>query len=127
MIKKLIEHREYQQLRKDQRNEKKMKQAGILLLVGLTLLLAVGAMEKLYPESKPVAAVPAPVTASTPASSEAEDIEHFATVVTQPLETLSTEDLDFVGSKAGDPCYENNASLPPEEMIEVITACKASQ
>jgi hypothetical protein len=132
MIKRIIEHREYQQLRKDQLMKAKMRQAMVIGPLLLVLLIAGGVVSELTKttptEAKPVSAVSTPTTPTTPitSSQETQDIEKFADVVTQPLETLSSEDLDFVGVKAKDPCYADNVSLPPDEMIEAITACKAS-
>lgn len=127
MIKRIIEHREYQQLRREQMMKTKMRQAMFIVPLLLVLLIAggiVSEMKKTAPtETKPVSAVSTPTTSSQ----EAQDIEKFSVIVTKPLETLSSEDLDFVGVKAEDPCYADNTSLPSDEMIEAIATCKASQ
>jgi hypothetical protein len=53
-----------------------------------------------------------------------QDIQAFADAVTKPLDTLSDEDLDLIGRKAKDPCYETNAILPKEQMLQAISSCK---
>lgn len=123
MIKRWIEHREYQQLRKDHMDEKKLRQAGIVILAGLVLLFAVGAMEKLFPEPKPVKA-PSVVKV---VPQKALDAERFATLVTMPVEQLSSEDLDFIGSKTGNPCYEPYVQLSHDDMVNAIKACEATR
>lgn len=52
------------------------------------------------------------------------EIEKFAYIITKPLEDLTSEEIDFMGTKAGDPCYEKNALLPEEEMVSAIAECE---
>lgn len=120
MIKRLIEHREYQQLRKDQMKEKKFKQAGIVAFFAVVLLLIGGAVEQAFPDPKPVKAPH--VAAVVP--QKAQDAEHFATVITMPLDQLDPDDLDFIQTKAGDPCYEDYVQLPHDDMVSAIKACE---
>lgn len=122
MIKRWIEHREYQQLRKDQMNEKKMKQAGVVVLVGLALLFAIGFVTEEVPTektAKPGAAVYQPVSAVS-------DAEKFTELVTMPAENLTPDDLEFLKSKENNPCYAGNIDVEQGMMAEEIAACEAT-
>lgn len=119
MLKQYIEYREMQQLRKDHLAKQKRKQALILIAIFGALILVMGVIGMAKP-AEPVTQTPAAAV-----SNHQREIEKFADVVTKPVDTLSSEDLDFIGSKAGDPCYEKNAMLPREEMISAITACSS--
>lgn len=120
MIKRLIEHREYQQLRKDQMNDKKFKQAGIVVLFGVALLLIGGVLEQVTPEPKPVKA---PHVAKV-LPQTALDAERFAELITMPVDQLQPDDLEFIDTKAGNPCYEEFTQLPAEDMVNAIKACE---
>ena len=121
MIKRIIEHREYQQLRRDQMAEKKFKQAGIVVLLGLLLLGIGGIFEATTPKPqvKPGAAVYQPV-------STVSDPEKFAGLVTMPVENLTPDDLAFLKSKENDPCYAGNVDVEQGMMAEEIAACEAT-
>src|SRR4051794_11999417 len=127
MFDRIIEYREMQQLRKDQRVKQQRRQLFIFLGVLGTLLLVLLAINaatspnssdaKTPERVKTVQMVPTEITQETQETPEMQDIQAFADAVTKPLDTLSDEDLDLIGSKAGDPCYEANAMLPADQMI----------
>jgi hypothetical protein len=125
MIERLIEYREGQQFRKDRKRKQDQKRA-LLILVPCMIILLIGAGisaviggEKPAPVAKAVA-TPAP----TVSSEEEEEIEEFAYIMTKPIEDVTDDELDFMGEKAEDPCYEQYSLLPAERMIAKITACK---
>lgn len=123
MIKRLIEHREYQQLRKDHMREKSLKQAGIVVIFGLLLLGIGGFFEMTTPDTtsvKPGAAVYQPVETVS-------DADKFAELVTMPAEDLTPDDLAFLKSKEKDPCYAGNVDVEQGMMAEEIAACEASR
>lgn len=125
MIKRLIEHREYQQLRRDQMRKEKIRQAMIILPVIFVILAAVAAVSAIVPaKEKPVATVSKPVSA---VSSKTQDAERFADVVTMPVENLTSDDLEFLKSKENNPCYAGNVDVEQGMMAEEIMACEASQ
>lgn len=125
MIKRWIEHREYQQLRRDQMAEKKFKQSGIVVLFCVALLFVGGAIEMVTKEVptektvKPGAAVYQPV-------STVSDAEKFTELVTMPAENLTPDDLEFLKSKENNPCYAGNLDVEQGMMAEEIAACEAS-
>lgn len=122
MIKRLIEHREYQQLRRDQMRKEKIRQAMILMPVMFVILAAVAAVSAIVPaKEKPVATVSKPVSA---VSSETQDAERFADVVTMPVEDLTSDDLEFLKSKENNPCYAGNVDVEQGVMAEEIMACE---
>lgn len=120
MIKRWIEHREYSQLRKDQMNDKKFKQAGIVAVFGVVLLLIGGALEQVTPEPKPIKA---PHVAKV-LPQTALDAERFAELITMPLDQLQSDDLEFIDTKADNPCYAEFTQLPAEDMVNAIKACE---
>ena len=66
----------------------------------------------------------APKSISTISPSDRQDIEKFAYIITKPMADLTSEEIDFMGVKAKDPCYEKYALLPAERMVTKIAACK---
>ena len=133
MFKQYMEHREFRQLRKDHLAKQKRRQALIIFAVLGAILAAMAVVElatKTEP-SKPVAAVSKVATQETQEiqneQQETSDIERFALIVTKPLETLTGEDLDFIGEKEDDPCYASNTQLPRDQMVEAIWACKSQK
>ena len=136
MIERLIEYREGQQFRKDRLRKQNQKRALLILVPCMAILLVVAGISAIMGEEKPVTvakAVSTPSQVSEPVEvvpsvdeEEIDDIEQFAYIVTKPLDQLTSEDLDFVESKAKDPCYETYAGLPNDQMITKITACKES-
>ena len=128
MLKHYTEYRETQQLRKDHLAQKKQRQAFLIVSILGALLTLVMIVKAVTPAEPVTAATPIvqPVTAATPAEIPVEataEAEQFAVIVTKPLETLTSDDLDFMTEKAEDPCYASNVQLPREEMIAAIVAC----
>jgi hypothetical protein len=134
MLERLIEYREGQQFRKDRKKKQDQKRALMILVPCMAILLVAAGISAVVGGEEPVPVVKAVATPS-PASEpveiapsvdeeEIDDIEHFAYIVTKPLDELTSEDLDFVESKAEDSCYARYAGLPNDQMITKITACK---
>jgi len=136
MIDRIIEYREAQQFRKDRLRRQNQKRA-LLILVPCMVILLIGAgisaivgKEEPAPVAKAVATpsqVSEPVeVAPSVDETEIEEIEQFAYIMTKPIEDVTGDELDFMGEKAEDPCYEKYSLLPVERMITKITACKES-
>jgi hypothetical protein len=124
MFKTYTEYRETQQLRKDHLAQQNRRYALIAMAILIPLFAILAVVEAKTPDAP---AKPVPVV--SPANQqERQDIEEFADDITKPAYTLSSDDLDFVGEKAKDPCYEKSADalLPKEQMIAAITACKGA-
>lgn len=121
MFKNIIEYRETQQYRKDQKQKQKLKYGLVLFAILSVLLIVTTAVEAMSP-AEPVK--PATVVATTE-QPEIEEIQAFATAVTKPLDQLTKEDLDLVDAHDEDPCYADNVKLPSELMVQTIKACKA--
>ena len=129
MLKQYIEYRETQQLRKDHLNKQKQRQA--LIIIGvlgalLALVMFVKALSPAEPVATPATPVVSGATAAQPeqqSQAVVQDAEKFAVIVTKPLDTLTSEDLDFIDTKADDPCYADNTQLPKAEMVDAIVAC----
>jgi len=134
MFHRFVEYREMQQLRKDHRAQQRRRQLFTFLGVLGTLLMVLIVIEVAIP-AKPTVAAPAKTTEITESVKtvpdadpqdmpELQDIQAFAEAVTKPLDTLSDADLALVKSKANDPCYEANAVLPKDQMIQAISSCE---
>ena len=94
------------------------------MMAALGAILVVMAVVDTFKPAEPSKAS-TPVSAVSPAvQQEKQEIEQFAYIVTKPLDELTSEDIDFMGVKAKDPCYEKYAELPSEQMIAKIAACK---
>jgi hypothetical protein len=126
MFKQYREYREMQQLRKDHLKKQKLRYGLIFFAIAITLLLAMAVVEGITPAepAKSASTQYQETPQETQDRQERQEIEEFALAVTKPLHTLTREDLDLVGAKAKDPCYEKNATLPQEEMVEAIATCK---
>lgn len=130
MFQRIAEYREMQQLRKDHRAQQQRRQLFIFLGVLGALLMVLIVIEAVMPGT-PTAAKPTEQTKSVqmvstvdPQETETQDIQAFADAVTKPLGTLSEEDLALIDRKAKDPCYETNAMLPKDQMLQAISSCK---
>ena len=131
MIERIIEYREAQQFRKDRKRKQDQKRA-LMVLVPCMVILLIGAgisaimgKEKPVPVAKAVSTpsqVSEPVVAVPPVDEE--EIERFAYIMTKPIEDVTGDELDFMGEKAEDPCYERYSLLPAKRMVAKITACK---
>ncbi len=122
MIKRWIEHREYQQLRRDQKAKEAQRIALFVVPIGIAFLFAIGLVTKEVPTekvAKPGAAVYQPVSAVS-------DAEKFTELVTMPAENLTPDDLAFLKNKENDPCYAGNIDVEQGMMAEEIAACEAS-
>jgi hypothetical protein len=130
MFKRIIEHREMQQLRKDHLAKQRMRYTLIALVIMIPMFAVLAVIEAATPaepvkaEAKTAESVP---TVSAANQQEIQDIESFAYIVTKPLDELKSSEIDLMGEKASDPCYEKNALLPREEMIVAIKKCKNLQ
>jgi hypothetical protein len=131
MFQRFTEYREMQQLRKDHLAQQRRRQLFTFLGVLGSLLIVLVVIEMAMP-AKPTAASPAKTTEVTESIKAAptvevqavKEIEAFADAVTKPLDTLSEDDLALVHNKAKDPCFETNAMLPKDQMIQAISSCK---
>src|SRR3954470_6610137 len=121
MFNRYMEYKETRQFRQAQAISQNRRQLFVLFPIMGTLLVAISAVKAVMPTEPAKSAVPSVLTTQ---QKELQDIQRFAVVVTKPLDTLTSEDLDLVGSKAHDPCYESNAMLPAEQMVEAISTCK---
>jgi hypothetical protein len=121
MFKNIIEYRETQQYRKDQKQKQKLKYGLVLFAILGVLLIATTAVEAMTPTKPPTAST----TVATTEQQELQEIQAFATAVTKPLDQLTKEDLDLVDAHDEDPCYADNVKLPSELMVQTIKACKA--
>ena len=131
MIERLIEYQEGTQFRKDRKRKQDQKRALIILVPCMVILLIGAGISAIVGEEKPVSVVKAvatPSQASEPVevvpSVDEEEIEQFAYIRTKPIEDVTSDELDFMGEKAEDPCFERYSLLPVERMIAKITACK---
>jgi hypothetical protein len=127
MFKRYTEYREMQQLRKDHLAKQKMRYALIFMAVMGTLLVAMMVVEAVSKPSSPTKTAEVVSAISAANQQEIQDIESFAYIVTKPLDELKSSEIDLMGEKASDPCYEKNALLPREEMIVAIKKCKNLQ
>lgn len=125
MIKRYMEYREMQQLRKDHLMKQRLRMMFIIMAILGVVLLATYAVEAVMPTAPAKSAVTTSSAISSANQQEMQDIQEFADTVTKPLDELEQEDLDLMEAKANDPCYEKNATLPREQMIEEITTCKS--
>lgn len=128
MVKRYLEYREMQQLRKDHLRKQSLRYLLILMAILGVVLAATYMVEAIKP-TEPVKSVK-PVAAVAPTQNledieEIQDIEEFADIVTKSADKLTSEDLDLLTVKAKDPCYEKNVMLPQEQMMEAIAACKS--
>lgn len=123
MFKNIIEYRETQQYRKDQKQKQKLQYGLVLFAILAVLLIATTAVEAMTPSKavKPTVST----TVATTDQQETQEIQAFATAVTKPLDQLTKEDLDLVDAHDEDPCYADNVKLPSELMVQTIKACKA--
>lgn len=133
MFDRFLEYREAQQFRKARQRRQNIRYLIMFSAVLLVLLLGAYVVDAVKPaeatDTKPVATAPnQPEVQETQEIQEEQqvtsEIERFAYIVTKPMDTLTSEDIDFMGEKAKDPCYEKNAMLPRDQMVEAITACK---
>jgi hypothetical protein len=132
MIERIIEYKEAREFRKDRKRRQDQKRAlmvlvpcMVILLIGAGISALVGKEEKPVPAAQTVAT---PSQASEPVevvpSVDEEEIEQFAYIMTKPIEDVTGDELEFMGEKAEDPCFERYSLLPVERMIAKITACK---
>ena len=126
MIKRYIEYREMQQLRKDHLRKQSMRYLLVFFAIMGTILLVTYAVDAFKPaEMAKSTSVESVSTVSAAEQQKTQEIEEFAYIVTKPLGDLTDEDFDFIDTKAKDPCYEKYAMLSSEQMIKKITACTA--
>lgn len=122
MLKRYIEYREMQQLRKDHLRKQNLRNLAIMASALVVLLVGTYVVKAFRPVESSQAAKP--TGPSLVSQKEMQEIEEFATAVTKPMGELTKEDLDLVGAKAKDPCYDKNAQLPQEQMMSAIAKCK---
>lgn len=117
-IEQLLDYRERQQIRKDRLQKRNLRYLTIFFAVLLVLLLGAYAVDGLSPkEAKPVAA-------KTVQQQELQKIDEFVSIMTKPVESVTQEDIDFIDTLEGDPCYEKNAEVEQGLMAEEIAKCK---
>ena len=131
MFHRFVEYREMQQLRKDHRAQQRRRQLFTFLGVLGTLLMVLIMIELAMPAKPTAAKAPEPTksvqvvpAAESQETQELQDIQAFADAITKPLGTLTSDDLNLMDSKAKDPCYESNAMLPKDQMIQAISSCE---
>ena len=117
MIERLIEYQETRQFRKDRQRRQNMRYLTMMFAVLGVILVVVYIVDAFTPAEP---STPAP----TVSISDKQDIEKFAYVITKPVADLTSEEIDFMGDKAKDPCYEKYALLSAERMVTKITECK---
>ena len=117
MIERLIEYQETRQFRKDRQRKQNMRYLTMMFAVLGVILVVVYIVDAFTPAEP---STPAP----TVSTSDKQDIEKFAYVITKPVADLTSEEIDFMGVKAKDPCYEKYALLSAERMVTKITECK---
>jgi hypothetical protein len=123
MLKRYTEYREMQQLRKDHLKKQRMRYGLIFFAIMGVLLIAISVVEAVSPAA-PAKSTAKVSTVDQQKMQEKQEIQEFAYIVTKPIDELTSEEIDAMGAKAGDPCYEKNALLPEDEMVEAILACK---
>jgi hypothetical protein len=131
MIERLIEYKEAREFRKERKRKQDQKRALMVLVPCMAILLIGAGISAIMGKEEPapvVKAVATPSQVSKPVevvpSVNEEEIEKFAYIMTKPIEDVTGDELEFMGEKAEDPCYEQYSLLPAERMVAKITACK---
>lgn len=121
MLEQFMDYRERQQMRKDRLQKRNMRYLFILFGLLLVIGIAASAVEAVKPEEKPKSSA---VTMSVADQQELQKIEEFTEIVTKPVGEVTSEDLALIDTVKNDPCYEKNALVEKELMVDAIAKCK---